>query len=116
MSAAESGPAARRFCGVELDADGHLVDADAWTPEIAAAMADADGRTLGPLHWWLIEFVREHQQRYGMRPLMRVVIAALRARGDVDEASSRTLYRLFPEGPIREACRYGGLPKPESCI
>lgn len=104
------------LAGVELDADGHLIDGSTWTPELATAMAERDGVALGPLHWWLIEFVRDHHQRYGMPPLMRTVIRALKARDDVEDASSRTLYRLFPDGPIRAACRYGGLPRPESCI
>ena len=33
-----------------------------------------------------------------------------------DKGSSRYLYRLFPDGPARQACRYAGLPKPVSCI
>jgi tRNA 2-thiouridine synthesizing protein E len=47
---------------------------------------------------------------------MRVVVRAMRDEGVVDDASSRTLYRLFPDGPIRAACRYAGVPPPESCI
>lgn len=104
------------LAGVEFDAEGHLVDAEAWTREIACALAESRGVELGPLHWWLIDFVREHHRAYGTPPLMRVAIAALRQQAGVEDASSRTLYRLFPDGPIREACRYGGLPRPESCI
>lgn len=101
---------------VELDADGHVLRAEAWTPELACALAARDGVELGPEHWWLIEFVRLHHHQYGMSPLMRIVIRAMREQTEWSDASSRTLYRLFPHGPIREACRYAGLPRPESCI
>ncbi|GAB4172224.1 MAG: TusE/DsrC/DsvC family sulfur relay protein [Wenzhouxiangellaceae bacterium] len=104
------------LAATDLDEHGHLVDAGAWTPELARAMAAADGITLTPLHWWVIEFVRDHYRRYGTPPLMRVVVSMMREQTDHADASSRTLYRLFPAGPIREACRYGGLPRPDSCL
>lgn len=104
------------LAGVALDGDGHLLDSAAWTRDIGCALASKRGVELGPLHWWLIDFVREHQRQYGMPPLMRVAIGAMRHQAGVEDASSRTLYRLFPDGPIREACRYGGLARPESCI
>ena len=99
---------------VGLDAEGFLVDSGQWAPEVAEAIAARDGMALGKSHWWLIEFVRDYHVRYGNPPLMRVVVAAWRERhGD---GSSRDLYRLFPDGPVRLACKYGGLPKPGWCI
>jgi len=102
--------------GLEFDPDGHLAEAGTWSSAVAVALAARDGVELGDLHWWLIEFTRRHYREYGMPPLMRVVVRAMREQAGIDDASSRTLYRLFPDGPIREACRYGGLPRPESCI
>lgn len=101
---------------IELDPDGHLVDSDDWCEAVAEEMARRDGTVLCDLRWWLIRFVRRHYHDYGMPPLMRVAVQAMRRDAGVEDASSRTLYRLFPDGPIREACRYGGLPRPESCI
>lgn len=99
-----------------LDGDGHLADAADWSRDWAETMAGRDGVELTELHWWLIGFVREHYIAYGMPPLMRVAIRAMREAGVVADASSRTLYRLFPDRPIRQACRYAGVPAPESCI
>lgn len=101
---------------IELDAEGHLLHAADWQESVADAMAARRQVELGALHWWLIRFVRAHHEQYGMPPLMRVVIRAMRMDTDQADASSRTLYRLFPDGPIREACRYAGLPRPDSCI
>jgi len=99
----------------ELGPDGHLLDPSAWSEAVALALAERDGVELDAERWWLIRFVREHYLRYGNPPLMRMAVSALREAGDED-ASSRTLYRLFPDGPIRVACRYAGVPAPESCI
>jgi tRNA 2-thiouridine synthesizing protein E len=101
---------------IALDADGHLRDPDQWRPEVAEALAALDGVELGPDHWWLIEFVREHHHSYGTPPLMRVVVSALRQRKAEAGLTSRELYRLFPDNPVRQACRYGGLAKPDWCI
>lgn len=100
---------------VALDGDGHLLDPDQWTPGVAEALAERDGIQLTDDHWWLIEFVRDYHHQYGTPPLMRVVVDALRRRND-GHGSSRDLYRLFPDSPVRQACKYGGLPKPEWCI
>lgn len=100
---------------VRLDGEGFLRDAAQWFPEVAEALAERDGVRLGEEHWWLIEFVRAQYTAYGNPPLMRVVVAEYRKRHS-DSRGSRDLYRLFPDGPVREACRYGGLPKPDWCI
>jgi tRNA 2-thiouridine synthesizing protein E len=99
---------------ISLDTDGFMTDPASWTPAVARALAARDGIELNDDHSWLIEWVRDYHQRYGNPPLMRVVVAALRERQG--EASSRELYRLFPDGPVRLACKYGGLPKPDWCI
>ena len=112
----ESAPQADLNVSVELDDDGHLLHADAWNEALAEVLAKQDGLILTEDHWWLIRCVREHYQRYGMPPLMRIVIKKMREQPGHADASSRTLYRLLPDGPIRLACRYAGLPKPESCI
>ncbi|MGK7295319.1 MAG: TusE/DsrC/DsvC family sulfur relay protein [Candidatus Wenzhouxiangella sp. M2_3B_020] len=99
-----------------LGPDGHLLHSDEWSEAVAERMAAQDGVELDAVRWWLIRFVRRHHLEYGTPPLMRVVVRAMREQGIVENASSRTLYRLFPDGPIGDACRYAGLPRPESCI
>jgi len=101
---------------IALDADGHLIDCSDWSRSLADTMASQDGLTLTDDHWWLIDFVRNHHARYGTPPLIRVAIGALRqARAD-PTITSRALYRLFNDNPIREACRLAGYPKPDWCI
>ncbi|TVQ27948.1 MAG: sulfurtransferase TusE, partial [Wenzhouxiangella sp.] len=58
---------------------------------------------------------RGYHQRYGNPPLMRTLVAASK-QFDSGAGGSRWLYRLFPDGPVRLACKYGGLPKPDWCL
>lgn len=100
---------------VRLDEHGHLVNAGDWTEAVANALAQRDAVLLDDGHWWLIRFVREYHLRYDNPPLMRTLVAELKAAGRSGDGS-RYLYRLFPDGPVRLACKYGGLPKPDWCL
>ncbi len=102
--------------GLRLDARGYLLDAAAWTREVAAAMAELDAIALGPEHWEIIDFLRDYHDRFGLAPPMRLLVKEIGRQFGPDKASSRYLYRLFPDGPARQACRYAGLPKPISCV
>lgn len=101
---------------VPLDEHGHLVDAADWSRAVAERLACADGVSLEASHWWVIAFVRDYHARYGNPPLMRTLLSAWRVHKGDATAGSRELYRLFPDNPVRQACRYGGLPKPDWCL
>lgn len=102
--------------GVPLDEYGHLKRREDWTREVAIVMAVADGLELGSGHWLVMEILTAHYEAYGVETPMRMLVRKLRERGAPDLASSRALYRLFPEGPVRQGSRYAGLPIPVSCI
>jgi tRNA 2-thiouridine synthesizing protein E len=101
---------------VELDADGFLRRCGDWDEDVARAMARHDAVELTPQHWEIIHYVRAYYAEYALVPIMRVLAKAIARDLGPDKASSRYLYRLFKQGPVRQASRYGGLPKPPSCI
>lgn len=101
---------------VDLDEQGFLLDWQLWQPEVAELMAEADGLSLGEAHWEVLAFLRDYFERYDLAPGMRVMVKAVRQRLGEEKGNSRYLYRLFPEGPAKQGCRYAGLPKPVSCI
>jgi len=101
---------------VALDARGYLLDASQWHPALAESLARQDGIMLTADHWEVIHFLREYFEQFALAPPMRLLLREIGARFGPDKASSRYLYRLFPDGPARQACRYAGLPKPISCI
>jgi tRNA 2-thiouridine synthesizing protein E len=101
---------------IALDERGYLARADDWNEPLAAHMAALDGIALGAEHWVVIRFLRRYHAEFRMAPGMRLLLKALAAELGPEWATSRKLYRLFPEGPAKQACRYAGLPKPVSCI
>jgi tRNA 2-thiouridine synthesizing protein E len=98
------------------DPQGFLLDRGAWTHEVAELLAASDGLTLTEQHWEIIEFLRSYYDEYGLIPIMRVLCKAIANRLGEDKGKSRYLYRLFPEGPVRQGSKYAGLPKPPHCI
>ncbi len=99
---------------IALDAHGYLQRSDDWSEALAEHLAMLDGLPLGVDHWRVLHYLRDHHLRHAQPPRMRILVAAMAPW--LGDGGSRTLYRLFPEGPIRQACRYAGLPRPERCI
>jgi tRNA 2-thiouridine synthesizing protein E len=100
----------------ETDAEGYLADIHAWTPDVARAMARSDGLALSEEHWEVIHFLRDYYQEYGIAPSVRKLVQTMGERLGQDKAKSSYLYRLFPEGPAKQACKFAGLPKPTGCV
>jgi tRNA 2-thiouridine synthesizing protein E len=95
---------------VELDADGFLADTDAWSVEIAEAIAaDAGIPALTDRHWQVVHFMRDRYLATGEAP-------SIRALGKESGVPVKELYQLFPKGPAKLAARIGGIPKPRGCI
>ena len=101
---------------IALDERGYLLDPDAWSPEVAEVMAQEDGIELGVDHWAVLEIFREYFASYEIEPPMRALVQRARERLGDEKGNSRYLYRLFPDGPGTQACRYAGLPRPLSCV
>lgn len=79
-------------------------------------MAELDGIELRAEHWHVIRILRDYFEEFGIETPMRVLVSRLRDRMSDATLGSRDLYRLFPQGPVRQGSRYGGLPIPLSCI
>ena len=74
-------------------------------------MARADGIQLDENHFEVLWFLKEYYDEYQLAPPVRILTKAIAKRLGKDKGSSRYLYRLFPQGPAKQACRYAGLPK-----
>lgn len=101
---------------IETDAQGYLLDHTLWSESLALIIAEQDEMTLTQAHWEVIRFVREFYLTYNTSPAIRALTKAMKAEFGEEKASSRYLYRLFPEGPAKQATKYAGLPKPARCI
>lgn len=101
---------------VAVDEKGYLLDWQAWSPAVASAMAAADGVELTDDHWRVLLLFRQYFKAYEIEPPMRALVRMVREQMGEEKGNSRFLYRLFPEGPATQACRYAGLPRPVSCL
>lgn len=101
---------------VSFDKQGYLTDYTQWNEELATAIALQDGLELTDAHWEVIHFVRKFYLAYNTSPAIRALTKAMKADFGEEKASSRYLYRLFSEGPAKQATKYAGLPKPARCI
>ncbi len=87
-----------------LDEDGFLTDPDLWSRSMARFIAKQDGTwPLGPEHWAIIYYLREHRLTYGALPPVSQIC---RTHGMQRDA----VRRLF--GSCRQAWRIAGLPNP----
>lgn len=94
----------------ELDDNGHLVDLDDWTPEVAREMARRDD--IEPLtddHLRILAYIREYRLQHGVAPMLNLL------QKDC-EISYRDLHRLFKKNPGKRAAKLAGLPKQEGCV
>jgi tRNA 2-thiouridine synthesizing protein E len=97
--ASDTAPPAAYF-----DADGYLIDGDAWSPALATSLAQDAGITaLTAAHWHVIDHVRERFFVLGALPVMRLVC---RAAG-IDAGRG---HELFPG--CATLWRIAGLPDP----
>jgi tRNA 2-thiouridine synthesizing protein E len=100
----------------ERDADGFLLDRQAWNEEIAARLARADGTQMDARHLEILLLLRAYYERHEHAPAMRALVSAVRRELGADKGRSVYLLGLFPGNPAKLAARWAGLPKPEHCL
>jgi len=104
--------ATREIAGatIEIDENGYMSDASAWTKEIAEAFAvEQEVGELTDRHYIVIEFMRKEFEQNGTGP-------SIRKLNKQSGVSTKELYQLFPGGPAKKAALIAGIPKPEGCI
>ncbi len=97
------------------DVQGFLKQRLVWSPELAVHMAKLDGVDLTHEHWEIINYFRDYYDDYNIPPPMRMVIRVFKKAFGEDNANSRYLLQLFPEGATKAASKFAGLPKPKNC-
>lgn len=94
----------------EVDEEGFLQDAELWSEDVAKDFATTESiAELTPEHWKIILYIRDYYQKYGIAPMVRKLCKETGSTLD-------GIYKLFPSGPAKGACRVAGLPKPAGCV
>jgi tRNA 2-thiouridine synthesizing protein E len=101
---------------LETTADGFLRDCAGWNAAVAAELARREGIDISAAHWEILCFIRDYYQQYKHLPNARMFATAIRKQLGEEKAASRYLQKLFPDGPLKYACKLAGLPKPPTCL
>ncbi|KAF3982059.1 MAG: TusE/DsrC/DsvC family sulfur relay protein [Methylococcales symbiont of Hymedesmia sp. n. MRB-2018] len=104
--------------GVLLDttAQGFLMSLDDWNESVAERLALLNDIDLTAEHWEIIFFIQQYYQLYKHLPNARVFTKAIKHEFGDKKGNSRYLHKLFPQGPLKFACKIAGLPKPPTCL
>jgi tRNA 2-thiouridine synthesizing protein E len=101
---------------IATDKFGYLLNVTDWQPELAEKIAQLEGIELSPAHWEVVNFVRDFYLEFNTSPAVRALVKAMALKLGVDKGNSRYLFRLFPDGPAKQATKIAGLPKPAKCL
>ena len=93
------------------DPEGNMYELPHWSPLLAQRQAKAEGVYLSDKHWEVIHFLRERYRKQGRGKSAREVLRELEESfGEGD--GRRSLYEMFPGGPVSQASRIAGVPLP----
>lgn len=102
---------------IELDDDGHLVNHELWTPQIAQTLADTLQVNLTDEHLQILQCVRAYYQTFSHPPTTRPLIKYLNQCLPDLQIDNAKLQSLFNTGLVaRHVNRLAGLPKPANCL
>jgi tRNA 2-thiouridine synthesizing protein E len=101
---------------LETNDQGFLVNSADWNEDVAERLAALNNIELSADHWEIILFIRRYYQQFKHLPNARVFTKAIAKELGEEKGNSRYLHKLFPDGPLKYACKLAGLPKPPTCL
>jgi tRNA 2-thiouridine synthesizing protein E len=99
---------------VSVDDEGYLVDPGDWSKDVAEALARQEHVVLSDEHWAVIGFMREYYEQRQIAPDARHVIKFLAGYRGGSSEGRNDLFKLFPYGYVKQACRIAGMRRPRS--
>ena len=96
------------------DEEGYLIDPADWSEAAAVALAREEHITLGDRHWSVIRFMRAYYEQRQVAPDARFVLKHLGGDGVRRSAQRNDLFKLFPYGYVKQACKIAGMRKPRA--
>lgn len=95
---------------IEIDENGFIQEPDKWNKQVAEDIAKTEcASAMTEEHWKVVTYIRNYWLEYDIAPPIRMLS---RQTG----FELKYIYKLFPSGPVKGACRIAGLPKPDGCV
>lgn len=101
---------------IETDAQGYLLDHNQWEEGMIDLLAEQEGITLTAEHLEVVHFVRDFYLEFNTSPAVRMLVKAMAKAHGEEKGNSKYLFKLFKEGPAKQATKLAGLPKPAKCL
>ncbi|MDN3610093.1 TusE/DsrC/DsvC family sulfur relay protein [Vibrio ostreicida] len=101
---------------IETDSQGYLLDHQQWEEGMIAILAKQEAITLSEAHLEVIHFVREFYEEFNTSPAVRMLVKAMEKAHGPEKGNSKYLFKLFRQGPAKQATKLAGLPKPAKCL
>ncbi len=96
------------------DEEGYLIDPADWDESIALELAESEQLTLDDDHWRVIRFMRSYYDEHRVIADARFVIKHLADEAGSGKEAKGLLFRLFPYGYVKQACRIAGMRRPRA--
>ncbi|WP_428775791.1 TusE/DsrC/DsvC family sulfur relay protein [Vibrio sp.] len=101
---------------IETDAQGYLLDYTQWDEGMIAVLAEQEGIELTDAHLEVVMFVRNFYLEFNTSPAVRMLVKAMEKAHGPEKGNSKYLFKLFKQGPAKQATKLAGLPKPAKCL
>ncbi|WAI11652.1 MAG: TusE/DsrC/DsvC family sulfur relay protein [Buchnera aphidicola (Macrosiphum albifrons)] len=101
---------------IEKDSEGYLRKTKDWNIILAEEIAKKENIDLSPDHWKVIIFIRKFYFKFNITPSMRMLINSIKKEMGESKSNSIYLFKLFPQGPAKQASKIAGIPKPVKCL
>ena len=90
----------------EINKSGFLLNYEDFCDEwIRFIMWEEEIEELTDKHWQLIKIFQNYFEENGQTPMVRII-------SKLTKFKMKTIFDLFPSGPVSGACRMAGLPSP----
>ncbi len=98
-----------------LDNEGYLINPEDWSEDVARVLAEHEGIELTDQFWDVLRFMRAYWTEHRIAPDVRHVMDHLvKARGYDKRHAKEYLFRLFPYGYVKQACKIAGMQRPRA--
>ncbi len=101
---------------IETDKQGYLLDYTQWEEGMIDVLAEQEGIELTPAHLEVVLFVRHFYEEFNTSPAIRMLVKAMEKEHGPEKGNSKYLFKLFRQGPAKQATKLAGLPKPAKCL
>jgi tRNA 2-thiouridine synthesizing protein E len=99
---------------LQLDDEGYLIDPADWNEAVAEDLARRERIELTTAHWAVLRFMRRYCEEHHIAPDARHVMKHLAAFRGEEKADRNDLFRLFPYGYVKQACKIAGMRRPRA--